>query len=173
MTVSTTDPTSTVSAEYVTITVAHNNGSVEKSFTFYLPGKTVEAASSAPLVTSVVPDGEYKFAGEGVNLIIYFSGDITADTYVNIKIEAGPFGTLYYPYNGGAGGDRTPGQYGDYVVLNVGQSFGYYAGPVNPGGAYVTGVTAYAKAVTAGGGDRQGYVQSPYLITLDPGSNDR
>jgi hypothetical protein len=173
MTVSTTQPTSTVSAEYVTITVAHNNGSVEKSFTFYLPGYTAPEVSSAPLVTSVVPDGEYKFAGEGINLIIYFSGAITADTYVNIRIDAGPFGTLYYPYNGGAGGHYTSGQYGDYVVLNVGQSFGYYAGPVNPGGAYVTGVTSYAKAVTAGGGDRQGYVQSPYLITLDPGSNDR
>jgi hypothetical protein len=168
----TTTPTSSVPAQSVTITVAHNNGAVSKSFNFTIPEYNVAAA--APVVTSVqITDATY-YAGEGIQAIINFSGIITADTYINIRIDAGIFGQLYYPFNGGAAQSYTGGQYGDYVILTVGTYSGYYVGPVNPGGFFppITNARVNVKAVTAGGSDRQAYVQS-LGFTLDGGSNDR
>lgn len=164
----TTTPTSSVPAESVTITVAHNNGAVSKSFSFTIPEYTV--AASAPIVTSVqVSDATY-YAGEGIQAVINFSGIITADTYINIRIDAGAFGQLYYPSNGGAAQSYTAGAYADYVILTVGTYSGYYAGPVNPGGFYppIQNCRVNVKAVTASGFERQAYVSS-LAFALDGG----
>jgi hypothetical protein len=170
--IGTSTPTSSVAAQSVTVNVAHNNGSITKSFSFTIPEYNVAAA--APTVTSVEITQAVYYAGETVEAIINFSGIITADTYINIRINAGGFGTLYYPSISGAAQSYTSGQYGDYIIMTVGTYSAYYVGPVNPGGFFPpqTGCRLSAKAVTAGGSDRQGYVQSN-LFTLDGGSSDR
>jgi hypothetical protein len=124
----------------------------------------------APTITSVVIQQSRFYSGENVAAVINFSGPITADTYINIRIDAGGFGTLYYPSISGAAQSGTTGAYGDYITWYVGTYSAYYNGPVNPGGFSPpqTGCRLYAKAVTAGGVERQAYVSS-LAFTLDGG----
>jgi hypothetical protein len=165
--IGTTTPTSSVPAQSVTVTVAHNNGAVSKSFSFTIPEYNVAAA--APIVTSVQILQPRFYAGESIDALINFSGIITADTYINIRIDAGIFGSLYYPSQTGAAQSYTGGQYGDYIVMSLGTYDAYYAGPVNPGGfSEQYGCRLYAKAVTAGGTQRQAYVSSLAFV-LDGG----
>lgn len=166
--VTNTTPTSTIASQSVTITVSYNNGATPISFIYSIPAYNV--AATAPIVTSVVVQDATYYSGESIGVVINFSGIITADTYINISIFAGGFGTLYYPSQTGAAQSNTAGAYGDYITMTVGTYSAYYAGPVNPGGFYppITNARVFAKAVTAGGSDRQAYVQSG-LFTLDGG----
>jgi hypothetical protein len=128
-------------------------------------------AATAPLVTSVIVQSAEYFAGEGIGVEIGFSGPITADTYVNIRMFGGSLGTFYYPSTNGAATSGTAGLYADYVSWYVGVQDGYYTGPVNQGGFYppITNARVSAKAVTASGADRQSYVQGNFF-TLDGSS---
>ncbi len=126
-------------------------------------------AASAPLITSVTILQARFYAGETVDAQINFSGPITSDTYINIRIDAGIFGSLYYPSNGGAAQSYTTGQYGDYVVISLGTYSGYYAGPQVPGGyPEQYGCRLYAKTVNSSGTQQQAYVSSLAFV-LDGG----
>ncbi len=123
------------------------------------------APATAPLVTSVVATNSVYYPGEVVEAIINFSGPITANTYLNVRLTAGVYGTFYVP-NGSVSGGVSPsygyGGAGEVVELLVGATSAYYTGPQNPGQYNVTGVRVSAKTVTAasGGSDRQAYIQS-------------
>jgi hypothetical protein len=117
------------------------------------------------------------------------TGYIVTGLYANNNLVGIISGATDFVPAGNSSGYATafPKIYKGFTVWNTGNASGNVSNPGNitlavagsvietiaSTGAYVTGVTSYAKAVTAGGSDRQGYVQSPYLITLDPGSNDR
>lgn len=150
-------PTSTVAEQSVTISL-----STGQSFTFTIPAYTVSA--TAPTVTSVVPVLGSLSPGETADAIINFSGPITANTYVNVKLVAGAYGTFYTPSGGStvAGTDGAIGGAGESLELLIGQTSGYYTGPANPGYVQVNNCTISAKTMTAttGGSDRQAYVSS-------------
>jgi hypothetical protein len=125
----------------------------------------VPPAAGAPLVTSVsVLSGTY-YSGDVVEAIINFSGPITANTYLNVRLFAGAYGSLYVP-NGTITGGFAPsygyGGFGENVEMLVGATSAFYTGPGNPGQVYVGNAQISAKTVTAasGGSDRQAYIQS-------------
>jgi hypothetical protein len=171
ITLTNTTPTSSIGAESVTVTVSYNNGATPLSFSYSIPEYNV--AATAPIVT-LLDGGGLVYAGQGINSLIYFSGVITADTYIQVRVgpAAAAFGDqyIYYPSISGAATSGTPGSYGDYVTWSLGNTNAYYAGPVNPGGFFppINGVTISARAVTASGTPRQDWINS-YNFTLDGG----
>lgn len=122
-------------------------------------------AASAPLVTSVVvQQGAYN-AGDTVEAVINFSGPITANTYLNVRLFAGAYGNLYVPQftaSGGVAPTYGYGYYGEYVEMYVGAYSAWYSGPANPGQVQVNNAQIFAKTVTAtsGGIGRQDYISS-------------
>lgn len=160
VTVTAIPPTGTIAEQSVTISLSTGN-----SFTFTLPAYTVSAA--APTITSVAIDGGPVFyPGEEVFIIINFSGPITADTYVNIRLSAGTYGQLYTPGYlvavGPPGGSYTYGNIG----LQVGTTSGYYVSIPNPGNGTQNNCRIYAMTMTApnNGSARQTPVMSSAFV---------
>lgn len=155
-------PTSTVAQQSVTISV-----STGQSFAFTLPAYTVAAA--APTVTSVQMMSSIVSVGENPEAIINFSGPITADTFINIRLFAGIYGNFYIPNASTTAGIAPPGgnqYYGETVEMLIGATSAYYVGPANPGNEAVPNARLYVKTVTAasGGSDRQAYVSSNAFV---------
>jgi hypothetical protein len=158
-TITTTLPTATVAEQSVTLSVAG------KSFTFTIPAYTVSAAS-APTVTSVTLDQTFYQPGEQVIAVINFSGPITADTYLNIRLSASSYGQLYTP--GNLVGVAPPGSGNVYgtIELLVGATSASYVSWSNPGDFTVNNGRVYAVTLTAanGGSARQTAVMSPAFV---------
>jgi hypothetical protein len=118
----------------------------------------------APLVTSVTMTSGIYEPGETVDAIINFSGAITADTYVNMRLTAGAYGSFYITSSTGAvappGGSGTGGE---YLELTVGTTSAYYTGPTNPGQLNILNATLSARTMTgtATGSQRQAYITTP------------
>lgn len=149
------------------VTISLSNGS---STTFTLAAEPAPVGQ-APTITSVVPTAGTYAAGTTIDAYIYFSGPVTADTYVNVKAFGGAYGTFYTPSGGinVAGVDGAIGGAGEYLYMPIGVTMGYYIGPTNPGTLTVLNGTIAAKTRTAttGGSDRQTYVTSS-TFKLDP-----
>ena len=133
----------------------------------------VAPPASAPLVTSVVVQQGAYSAGYTVEAVINFSGPITADTYLNVRLFAGGYGNLYVPQftsSGGVAPTLGYGYYGEVVTMYVGATSAWYSGPENPGQLQVNNAQIFAKTVTAtsGGSDRQAAISSS-TFKLDTG----
>lgn len=150
ITVTATMPTTTVASQSVTISLSTGN-----SFSFTLPAFTAQA----PLVSSVA-DIMYSptyYNGETITYAINMNGAITSDTYVRVAIWvnvlANGSGGQEAGYNIFTGGQSISGVVGSFPI---GTYTGYYT--TNPNAGYNFKVMVKAKAVTAGGADRQSYV---------------
>lgn len=160
-TITTTLPTATIAEQSVTLSIAG------KSFTFTIPAYTVSAPpAAAPIVTSVTLDQTFYQPGEQVIAVINFSGPITADTYLNIRLSASSYGQLYTPgYLVAVGPPGSGNVYGDIQLL-VGATSASYVSWSNPGDYTVNNGRVYATTFTApnNGSARQTAVMSPAFV---------
>lgn len=145
--VTVSSPTSSIAAQSVTISL-----STGQSFTF-----TIDAYSAvAPLVSSVVDsmNNPTYYNGETITYNINMNGAITPDTYVRVSVWIGVTtsgtGGSEAGYNVFQGGQPISGINGFFPV---GAYSGYYTTNANPG--LNTRVVVKARALTAGGTDRQ------------------
>jgi hypothetical protein len=150
-------PTATVAEQSVTISL-----STGQSFTFTIPAYTVGPAG-APTVTAVTMNAGQYTAGETVDAVVTFSGPITADTYVNMKLTAGAYGSFYITSSTGAAAPPgANGTGGEYIDLQLGATSAYYTGPTNPGQLSVLNATLSARTMT---GTTTGVARQAYVVT--------
>jgi hypothetical protein len=106
------------------------------------------APTAVPTILSIAPSSSEYFPGETVEALITFSGPITAGTYVRVLLQAGSYGSVWYP--GSASAVAPPGN-GNIEIL-VGATSGYFTGFVNQGVYQVNNAILYAAIVNTTSG---------------------
>lgn len=141
-----------------------------EALTALLPPPVI-ATTEPPLVISVEPVKSVYNPGETIDAVITFDKPITLDTYLNIKLDAGPLETVYLPSATGATQAtlttlKAEGKNAESLEMFIGNTTANYTGPKYPGGVNFRDATISAKTML-NGLDRQDYVTSSAIGLID------